>query len=110
VIGSGLIGRALRDLANHFDPPATTPIQAAFWRPPRHTLFDRDEDLAAQRREDAASLLDDDVLGYVLVRAVRRGAYAEMMLGVGLEDGLWPAMTETLGRVVLEADRVRAER
>lgn len=106
-----LTGQLLRGVADLVDPRRLPPPRAQMLPEiTRETLFVRDDDRAAARREDAASMLDDDVLGYVLVRAVRVGACATMELGIALEDWLWPSMGETLGRIVLEADRVHSER
>jgi hypothetical protein len=103
-----IVANLLRSVADQLDPVPKGKSMTPYWHPPRHTLFDRDENLKADRAHDAASLLDDDVLGYVQVRAVRVGNVAEMRLGIALEDELWPAMNETLLRVIIEAERVHA--
>jgi hypothetical protein len=95
-----IVANLLRSVADQLDPVPKGKSMTPYWHPPRHTLFDRDENLKADRAHDAASLLDDDVLGYVQVRAVR--------VGNALEDELWPAMNETLLRVIIEAERVHA--
>jgi hypothetical protein len=47
--------------------------------------------------------------GDVFVRCRREpNGQAGMQLGIALEDAAWPAMGETLQRVILEAGRVHA--
>lgn len=104
-------GKILRFMADHLDPPTPMPRVDGPQRIPtldKSTVFTRDERLDGERRENALAMMDDDLLGYVLVRARRVGAVATMELGIALEDWLWPAMSETLGRIVLEAGRVHA--
>lgn len=105
-----LVGKALRKLGERLDPPRPEKVMRGnrVDYAPTLTLFERDEDKALQRNEDAMTLVDPETLGYVLVRAVRSGACVIIQLGVALDDQLWPAMTETLGRVVIESDRIRA--
>lgn len=108
MIGARLTGRWLRAIGDLLDPPRAPEVQRV-WAPSSATLFERDPGLDAERREDAMSLMDPETLGYVLVRCVREPhGWAKMALGIALEDGAWPAMSETLGRIVLEAGRVHA--
>jgi hypothetical protein len=111
VIGGGLIGDGLRALADHFDPPKRDGRQIEAWHSPKETLFERDEGLEAERREVAMSLMDEDTLGFVVVRARRDGPVrATFDLGIAVEDPLWPAMNEALARVIFESERVLSER
>lgn len=74
---------------------------------PEASLFVRDAERAAARREDAMSLMDDDCLSYVIVQA--RGTIegpVEISARCGVDDFAWPAMSHTLARLVMEADRV----
>jgi hypothetical protein len=103
-----LVGRYLRAAGDVFDPPPP-PRPQPRWYSPRESLFERSPGLDAERREHAMSLMDDDTLGYVLVRCRREpNGQAGMQLGIALEDAAWPAMGETLQRVILEAGRVHA--
>lgn len=111
MIGGGLVGKALRELADTLDPPKTDGQRITAWHAPAETLFERDEGLERERREVAMSLMDEDTLGFVVARVRRDGAHrAAFDLGIALDDALWPSMNQMLGRVIIESDRVRAER
>lgn len=103
-----MVGRLLRELADLLDPPPKparrTPSPIDFSAP---TLFERDEGRDRQRRLVAMSLLDDDVIGYVVMRVRRSTAgVAHVDLDVAADDPFWPALSETAARLVLEGDRV----
>jgi hypothetical protein len=99
-----VIGNTLRWLADKIDPPR--PRQAPDY-PMRvtGTAFEGD-DAQEQRREDAMSLVDGDTIGYLLVRVKDHGAFAKAEVAIALLDEMWPAVKETLCRVVLEGERV----
>ena len=108
MIGAGLVGRHLRGLADAIDPPKRDGRAISAWHSPRESIFQRDEGLEAERREVAMALMDDDTLGFIVVRARREGvSRAAFDLGIAVDDPLWPAFTETLGRIVLESERVQ---
>lgn len=74
---------------------------------PEASLFVRDAERAAARREDAMSLMDDECLSYALVTARGRvDGEVRIDVRVALDEFAWPAMAHTLGRLVLEGDRV----
>jgi hypothetical protein len=99
-----MIGDTLRWLADRIDPPKPRPAPDY---PMRVTgsAFSTD-DGQEQRREDAMSLVDDDTIGYLLVRVKDHGAFAKADVAIALLDEMWPAIKETLCRVVLEGERV----
>lgn len=108
MIGSGLMGHVLREIAERIDPAKTDGRRITAWHAPKTTLFERDEAMEEERRNVALSLMDEDTLSFVVVRARRDGTtQACFDLGIAVDDPLWPAMTETLGRIVIEADRVQ---
>lgn len=98
-----MIADTLRWLADRIDPPSRRfpdyPLRV------KGSAFDTD-DGQEQRREDAMSLVDDDTIGYLLVRIKDHGSFAKADLAVALLDEMWPAVKETLCRVVLEGERV----
>lgn len=97
------VGSTLRWLADQVDPPK--PHQSPPYPCRAKTVF-TDVELEAQRREDAMSLLDEDTMGYLLVRVRDEGSFAKLGVQVALAEEMWPAVNETLARVILEAQRV----
>lgn len=61
---------------------------------------------ASCRREAAMAMMDDDVLGYVLVRVCKGPEQVEVNLDVELEPSHWPGVALTLARLRDEAKRV----
>lgn len=99
-----LIGNTLRWLADKIDPPA--PHESPDY-PLRATgsVF-ADETMADQRREDALALMDAETLGYLLIPIRDIGEYAKAEVKTALSDEMWPAIKETLCRIIVEAERV----
>lgn len=63
-----------------------------------------DEAVDGRRREAAASMLDAGVCGYVLVRVCRASAaQADVRVDAEVAPALWPAVEETLARLVVAA-------
>lgn len=101
----------MRAIADRIEPPRYEEQRRRVYHAPAETLFKRDPGIEATRAEHAFSMLDEDTLGYVLVRARRVGDDgAELVVGIALEDELWTPMRETLSRVVVESARVESER
>lgn len=92
------IGRALRTLANQLDPAT----------PRKHDVRSGDVGWAPmdERREDAMSVLDEDVRGYLLVLVRGFGPGPHLEPHMSLTDEMWPAMCWTLALVVEEGRRV----
>lgn len=106
-----MIARVLRGIADAIDPPrshdrsGSRPVSVA-----GPTIFEREEARQQERQAVALSLLDDEVLGYV-VMVVRRTTYdtAHVDLEIVADDPFWPALSETAARLVLEGDRAFGE-
>jgi hypothetical protein len=98
-----MIAGGLRWLADKIDPPERRfpdyPMRV------HGSAFDND-DGQEQRREDAMTVVDDDTIGYLLVRVKDHGAFAKADVAIALTDEMWPAIKETLCRIVLEAEKV----
>lgn len=98
-----MIAAALRWAADKIDPPERRfpdyPMRV------KGSAFDSD-DAQDRRREDAMTVVDDDTIGYLLVRVRDYGAFAKAEVATELTDEMWPAVKETLCRVVVEATRV----
>lgn len=66
-------------------------------------IFERDETAAALRCEDAASVMDPDTLGYVIVRLQGTDDGGVMRLGCMVEDDHWPVFRHMLGQIIEQA-------
>jgi hypothetical protein len=97
-------GSALRWIADQVDPPR--PHEAPPY-PCRAKSAITDEAAEVQRREDAMSLMDDDTWGYLLLRVVDSGNFARVGVQLLLSEAMWPAVNETMTRIVLEAERLQ---
>lgn len=89
----GVIARLLRRVADSFDPPQPTPL--------RTPLRDR--------TSAACSLLDDEVLGFVLVQVRQRPDFpmAEVTVAGDVQPEHWTAVGATLKDVARVAYNVR---
>lgn len=55
---------------------------------------------AAQQRSAALSLLDEEVYSYAIVTVRRQGTAADVRVVADVEPEFWPAINETLRRVI----------
>lgn len=88
-------------------PKRPAPVRVGPAPRPEASLFVREPAREAARREDAMSLMDDECVSYVIVMARGRvDGEIHVDVRVALDEFAWPAMAHTLGRLVLEGDRV----
>lgn len=96
----------LRKVADFIDPPKR-PRPPGPVRVDGPSTFERSETSQAERRRVCLRLLDDDVLGYVVMTVHRTTiGTAHVELDVMADDPFWPPLAETARRLVTEGDRV----
>ena len=99
-----MIGRLLRWAADQLDPPARRESPLYPLRVDGSVFTD--EAMNEQRREDAMALMDEETYGYLLVTIHDEGTFAKAVVKTALSAAMWPAVTETLCRIVVAADKV----
>lgn len=101
------VARTLRTLANLLDPPPKRLRPPGPIRVDGPSPFEENEKAEQERRRVCLRLLDDDVIGYVVMIVQRTTlGTAHVDLDVMADDPFWPALAETAARVVLEGDRI----
>lgn len=99
-----MIGNTLRWLADKIDPEK--PREALDYPLRVKGSVFADETMEDQRREDALALMDDETIGYLLIPIRDLGTYAKAEVKTALSDEMWPAIKQTLCRIIVEAERV----
>lgn len=107
---------AFRDAKSTRPVSRPAPARLSPARRPVTPLFRREPELDEHRREHAISLLDDECLSYVIVQVrgtLKKGQQffdgdddLEAIVQYGVDPFAWSALAHTMGRVVLEGDRV----
>lgn len=98
-----LAATALRRLADRLDPCRDERPTFGAVRITSTTIFQRDERAESMRREAAMQLLDEQVLGYLVVRVLKDGDHAQVDIDCEIEGPFWPAVAHTLDAIAQEA-------